>query len=71
MGLLVIGETAELATRGCVRSHAFAPLMPCRFDAIGVENTEETRRAYRELLFTTPGQFLLLGQYCGNLSHAS
>ena len=26
-----------------------------RFDAIGVESTEETRRAYRDLLFTTPG----------------
>jgi fructose-bisphosphate aldolase class I len=26
-----------------------------RFDRIGVESTEETRRAYRELLFTTPG----------------
>jgi fructose-bisphosphate aldolase class I len=26
-----------------------------RFDKIGVESTEETRRAYRELLFTTPG----------------
>ena len=26
-----------------------------RFDAIGVESTEEHRRAYRELLFTTPG----------------
>jgi len=26
-----------------------------RFDAIGVENTEPNRRAYRELLFTTPG----------------
>jgi fructose-bisphosphate aldolase class I len=26
-----------------------------RFDAIAVESTEETRRAYRELLFTTPG----------------
>src|SRR6266481_4517199 len=26
-----------------------------RFDAIGVESTEENRRAYRELLFTTPG----------------
>ncbi len=25
-----------------------------RFDTIGVESTEETRRAYRELLFTTP-----------------
>lgn len=26
-----------------------------RFDSIGVENTEENRRAYRELLITTPG----------------
>jgi len=26
-----------------------------RFDTIGVESTEETRRAYRDLLFTTPG----------------
>ena len=26
-----------------------------RFAAIGVESTEENRRAYRELLFTTPG----------------
>ncbi len=26
-----------------------------RFDAIGVENTEANRRAYRELLFRTPG----------------
>ncbi|HEY4093167.1 MAG TPA: class I fructose-bisphosphate aldolase [Luteibacter sp.] len=26
-----------------------------RFDAAGVENTEENRRAYRELLLTTPG----------------
>ena len=26
-----------------------------RLDSIGVESTEETRRAYRELLFTTEG----------------
>src|SRR6476661_6330109 len=26
-----------------------------RFDSIGLESTEETRRDYRELLFTTPG----------------
>src|SRR5258706_2882145 len=26
-----------------------------RFDAIGVENPEDNRRAYRELLFRTPG----------------
>jgi fructose-bisphosphate aldolase class I len=26
-----------------------------RFDGVGIENTEENRRAYRELLLTTPG----------------
>src|SRR5207248_9419164 len=26
-----------------------------RFDSIGVESTEENRRAYRDLLFSTPG----------------
>jgi len=26
-----------------------------RFDSIGVESTDESRRAYRELLFTTEG----------------
>ena len=26
-----------------------------RFDAVGVPNTEENRRAYREMLLTTPG----------------
>ena len=30
-----------------------------RLDSIGVENTEDNRRAYRELLVTTPG----LGEY--------
>src|SRR5262245_36993357 len=26
-----------------------------RFDSIGIESTEDNRRAYRDLLFTTPG----------------
>src|ERR687885_1744555 len=30
-----------------------------RFDAVGIESTEESRRAYREMLFTTPG----IGEY--------
>src|SRR6185436_5658124 len=34
-----------------------------RFDSIGVESTEETRRAYRNLLFTTPG----LEEYIGGV----
>ena len=26
-----------------------------RFESVGIENTEENRRAYRELLLTSPG----------------
>jgi fructose-bisphosphate aldolase class I len=44
-GLLAADESAGTAKK--------------RFDSIGVESTEETRRAYREMLFTTPG----LSQY--------
>jgi fructose-bisphosphate aldolase class I len=32
-----------------------------RFDAIGLESTEESRRAYRNLLFTTPGMEEFIG----------
>ncbi|MEN3313491.1 MAG: fructose-bisphosphate aldolase, class, partial [Actinomycetota bacterium] len=32
-----------------------------RFDSIGTESTEETRRAYRELLFTTEGAEEFIG----------
>src|SRR6202171_4983424 len=32
-----------------------------RFDSIGVESSEETRRAYRELLFTTEGAEEFIG----------
>ena len=32
-----------------------------RFDSIGVESTEDTRRAYRELLFTTAGAEEFIG----------
>lgn len=31
-----------------------------RLDSIGVENTEENRRAYRELLLTTAGRHALI-----------
>src|SRR5258705_8432173 len=32
-----------------------------RFDSIGIESTEETRRQYRELLFTTEGAEEFIG----------
>src|SRR5437879_9763531 len=41
--------------KGILAADESTPTIQKRFDAIGVENTELNRRAYRELLFRTPG----------------
>ena len=41
--------------RGILAADESSGTIKKRFDSIGVESTEESRRAYRELLFTTPG----------------
>lgn len=41
--------------KGILAADESSPTIKKRFDQIGVESTEENRRAYRELLFTTEG----------------
>jgi len=41
--------------KGILAADESGPTIKKRFDSIKVESTEESRRAYRELLFTTPG----------------
>ena len=41
--------------KGILAADESTPTIKKRLDTIGVESTEETRRGYRELLFTTPG----------------
>lgn len=41
--------------KGILAADESVPTIKKRFDAISVSSTEETRREYRELLFTTPG----------------
>ena len=41
--------------RGILAADESSGTIKKRFDTIGVESTEENRRAYRDLLFTTPG----------------
>jgi len=41
--------------KGILAADESTPTIKKRFDTIGVESTEENRRAYRELLFTTEG----------------
>ena len=41
--------------RGILAADESQPTITKRFKALGIESTEETRRAYRSLLFTAPG----------------
>ncbi|SEL23779.1 class I fructose-bisphosphate aldolase [Nitrosovibrio tenuis] len=41
--------------KGILAADESNPTIKKRFDSVGVESTEENRRQYRELLFTTPG----------------
>ncbi len=41
--------------KGILAADESLPTIGKRFAALGIPSTEETRRAYRELLFTTPG----------------
>ena len=40
--------------KGILAADESTPTIKKRFDSIGAESTEETRRRYREMLFTTP-----------------
>jgi fructose-bisphosphate aldolase class I len=41
--------------KGLLAADESFPTIKKRFEALGIESTEETRRAYREMLFTTKG----------------
>src|SRR5258705_11315931 len=41
--------------KGILAADESGPTITKRFGALGIESTEETRRKYRTLLFTTPG----------------
>ena len=41
--------------KGILAADESAPTIAKRFQAVGVESTEENRRAYRSLLLTAPG----------------
>src|SRR5512138_372678 len=41
--------------KGVLAADESSPTIKKRFDSVGVESTEENRRRYREILFTTEG----------------
>jgi len=57
-----LAETVNRLTaphRGILAADESLPTITKRFDAVGIESTEDTRRTYRSLLVTTPG----VGEY--------
>ncbi|MFN8185474.1 MAG: class I fructose-bisphosphate aldolase [Gaiellales bacterium] len=54
-GLKVIAESIVADSKGILAADESSGTIKKRFDSIGVESTEESRRFYRNLLFTTPG----------------
>ncbi len=58
MSTQALKETARALVapgKGILAADESSGTIKKRFDSIGVESTEESRRAYRDLLFTTPG----------------
>jgi len=53
--LKAIAESIVADDKGILAADESTGTIKKRFDAISVESTEESRRAYRNLLFTTPG----------------
>ncbi|MEX2598669.1 MAG: class I fructose-bisphosphate aldolase [Dehalococcoidia bacterium] len=57
--LRTIAQAMVVPAKGILAADESTGTIKRRFDAIGVENTEENRRDYREMLFRTPvGQYL-------------
>ncbi len=53
--LASVAQAMVASGRGILAADESPPTIKKRLDSIGVESTEENRRAYRELLFTTEG----------------
>jgi fructose-bisphosphate aldolase class I len=62
-GLNAVAKAMVADGRGILAADESSPTIKKRFDSIDVESTEENRRRYREMLFTTPG----LADYIGGV----
>lgn len=52
--LVSVAQKLVTEGKGILAADESSPTIKKRFDTIGVDSTEENRRTYRELLFTTP-----------------
>ena len=50
-----IAESLVADGKGILAADETVPTLTKRFDTLGIKSTEQTRRAYREMLFSCPG----------------
>jgi fructose-bisphosphate aldolase class I len=50
-----IAQTLVAEGKGILAADETVPTLTRRFDTLGIQSTEQSRRAYREMLFTAPG----------------
>ena len=50
-----IAQRMVASGKGILAADESHPTLGRRFSALGIENTEESRRVYRQMMFTTPG----------------
>ena len=55
MDLVSVAQTMVAEGKGILAIDESTGTCQKRFDSVGVECTEDSRRAYREMLLTTPG----------------
>jgi fructose-bisphosphate aldolase class I len=53
--LTAVATTLIASGKGILAADETVPTLTQRFDALGITSTEQSRRTYREMLFTTPG----------------
>ena len=53
--LEAVAQTLVAEGKGILAADETVPTLTKRFDTLGIRSTEESRRTYREMLFTSPG----------------
>ena len=60
-----VAESLVADGKGILAADETVPTLTKRFDTLGIKSTEQTRRTYREMLFTCPGAAeYISGQSC-------
>jgi hypothetical protein len=56
-----IAESLVADGKGILAADKTVPTLTKRFDTLGIESTEQSRRTYREMLFTSPAAEFISG----------